>query len=111
MHHVLNVVLNPCTVARSARPILRSNFVSVMSLRCRPGFRVDGKMRSESSLSELASRRIAKGGVREWYAMFSARFHARGRDGPYGGLNVNLTPGCAPRLTGPRRGEHKESET
>ena len=39
---VLKLVLNPCTVALSARPVARSNLVNVMSLRPRPGIVGDG---------------------------------------------------------------------
>ena len=68
MHHVLNVVLKPWTVARSARPRPRNNFVRVISDIGRPGLSADGKTRSLPSRMYSArpstSRACALSGTR-----------------------------------------------
>ncbi len=54
---VLKLERKPWTVARSARPVSRSTFVSVVSESGLPGLSGDGKTSPEPSLSRLARTR------------------------------------------------------
>ena len=92
----LKLVRNPWTVARSARPVDRSTFVSVMSDICDFRFIGDGNTRPDyvmqaGRLAEHLEGLLAKG-----HPVFHARLHPLRGNPPHAVPELYLIPGWRP---------------